>query len=321
MLDNNELLSILSQPGFHSGSDIGARLGMSRVAVQKRIAALVGQGLPVHSLHGKGYRLDQDIQLLDKHQILNFVGEEVSTRVGQMFVLQNIASTNDYLSSQPLTAGKANICVAEQQSAGRGRRGKAWQSAPYRNVLLSLSWRFKQWPETITGLGLAAALFVTQMLHSKFAVNAKIKWPNDILVNQQKLAGILIDVKGESGGQCDVVLGLGLNVYQPEWQSDEYEWTDLKQLGVEVNRNHLVAGCIEAWLEMLQQFTEEGFHVFRQAWNANSSYANQQIKVLDGEQIIQGTMQGVDEYGALMLEQANGDLLRFTKTDISVRLL
>ena len=325
MQDNKSLLKILNQPGFHSGTEMGDVLGISRVAVKKRIEGLIEQGLPVHSVHGRGYRLDKGVSLLDEQEINNNISKQLAQYVHGVEVHQSLPSTNAYLLSNEIIPNMAKVCVAEAQSSGKGRRGNAWQSLPYRNVLLSLSWAFDDWPETITGLGLAASVSIARCLKENYGIDISIKWPNDLLVDNKKIAGVLIEVNGESGGQCNLVLGLGLNVYQTsQQQSDikaDYDWVDMHQLGCDVNRNNLVADCVNAWVQMLLTFSESGFAPFVKQWNEMSGYHGKRIKVISRRETVTGKMQGVDAHGALIVETENGQVARFTETDVSVRLL
>ena len=324
MQDNRALLKILNQPGFHSGTEMGEALGISRVAVKKRIETLIAEGLPVHSVHGRGYRLDKDIILLDEHQVVENIDKKYSSYLYGIEVHQSLSSSNSYLLSSEILPNQAKVCVVEAQDAGKGRRGNAWDSLPYRNVMMSLSWAFEVWPETITGLGLAASVSIAKCLKEKYGIDISIKWPNDLLVDNKKIAGVLIEVSGESGGRCNLVMGLGLNVNQTGLNLSEitqdYDWIDMHQLGKAPNRNELVADCITAWVAMLVEFSKAGFEPFVDEWNKLSSYHGKRIKVQSKTETLVGQMSGVDSHGALLLEKDGGQVVRFTETDVSVRL-
>lgn len=328
MIDQDTLIRLLNQSGSHSGTVLGQALGVSRVAVQKKIQSLIENGLPIEAVPGKGYSLSSGVQLLDASSILAQIKDE--KLLDSVDVFQTIASTNSYLLSQPVLSGRANVCLAEAQSSGRGRRGSEWQSSPYRNIMLSLSWGFDSWPATITGLGLAVALAVTEALNAEFDLDVKIKWPNDLMVlNSEgqatdKLAGVLIDVAGESSGACNVVIGLGLNVSQPDWSErgdSAYAWQDLRGLGVDVDRNALAAVIINALISMLSAFTDSGFTPMRDRWNALSSYAGKMIRVGDAQSAVVGEMLGVDASGALLVRGTNGVEHQFSESTVSVRLV
>ena len=322
MLDLNRLIELLNRPGTHSGTQLGESLGVSRVAVQKKIQGLIENGLPIQAVSGKGYCLERGVSLINAKDIQAALHH--SDKVQDVEVLQSVESTNSYLMATPIGVGVARVCVAEAQTSGRGRRGNDWQSAPYRNVMMSVSWGFDSWPATITGLGLAVALCVTESLNKQFGLNIQIKWPNDLMVGGDKLAGVLIDVAGESSGACNVVIGLGLNVHQPDWSlgaKSAYQWQDLQRLGVSVSRNQLIALLVDALTEMLSEFSEQGFTHMVDRWNALSSYAGKQIKVGNDDSFIVGSMLGVDASGALLLKDLVGETHVFSESTVSVRLV
>lgn len=318
MLDNDKLLFALNNRDGVSGTVLGQQLGVSRVAIQKRIQNLTDNGLPVEAAPGVGYRLPDGVSLLSEQQLSAALNNEL---IHSLTLFQTIESTNSYLLTQPIDVGQARLCVAEAQSAGRGRRGNEWLSAPYRNVMMSLSWGFERWPETITGLGLAVALEVAEYLRESFEINVQIKWPNDLMVDGAKLAGVLIDVGGESTGACNVVIGLGLNVHQPDWSQDgAYQWQDLAGLGVTCDRNDLVAGLASSLTSMLADFAVSGFAPRTQRWNRLSEYAGKRVRVLGMADSLEGVMAGVDEMGALLIEVDGQGVTRVVDSNVSVRL-
>lgn len=336
MLDQDKLISLLNQPGAQSGTFLGEALGVSRAAVQKRIQALIDNGLPIKATPGKGYSLEDNVKLLNADAIaaeIISVNPAHQGRFASFEVMQSLPSTNDHLIAQDIESGKIRVCAAEAQQAGRGRRGNDWQSAPYRNIMLSVSWSFPNWPETITGLGLAVAQTVVELLNSEVEENAtiindehkqiKIKWPNDLMVANDKLGGILIDVAGESSGACKVVIGLGLNVHQPDWSTDnaDYRWCDLNSLGLITDRNVQIGRIVAAWLSMLLEFEKTGFAPLVERWNKLSSHVGKRIRVGEQENHIKGKMLGVDSAGALLLESDDGQTHRFSESNVSVRLI
>lgn len=322
MQDVDKIIRLLNQYSPVSGTRLGEELGVSRMAVQKRIQTLVDAGMPLSASRGVGYTLESDVVLLESDRIKSNIVPAAAALVGEVEVQQSIVSTNSYLLSQPINIGEATVCLAEAQTAGRGRRGNDWQSAPYRNIMLSLSWGFDHWPATITGLSLAVGLVVAEYLNQEYNINTSIKWPNDLLVNGKKLGGILVDVSGESGGTCNVVVGIGLNVHQSNWSTETgYQWQDLSGLGISVDRNDLAADLISVLAAMLSEFAKHGFSPLTERWNSLSSYADKQIRIINadaGERL--GRMVGVDETGALLLDDG-GEIHRIDDSSVSVRLV
>lgn len=326
MQDATKIIEFLNRPEATSGAELGRRLGISRMAVQKRIQTLVELGLPLTASRGVGYTLDSGVSLLEAKLIQQRLIPTVAGLIDSIDVFQSIESTNSHLLSQPIVNGKAKVCLAESQSAGRGRRGNDWRSAPYRNIMLSISWGFDRWPSTITGLGLAVGLVVAEYLNLQYDAGVTIKWPNDLLVGGDKLAGILVDVAGESTGACNVVIGLGLNVHQPDWSDEsDYHWQDLDGLGIKPNRNDLASDLVSVISAMLSEFSKSGFSPLTTRWNALSSYADQVIRVgADEASSLIGRMSGVDETGALLVEvgvDGERDVVRIDNSSVSVRLV
>jgi len=162
---------------------------------------------------GKGYQLDSPLQLLDKDAICSVLNQSGPLDC-QIEVLQDVESTSDYLLEQSSIKNiHRRVCLAEIQSSGRGRRQREWYSSPYRNVVLSIGWHFDDGMSGLSSLGIAAGITITRILHEAgFDTDIGLKWPNDIVCNDSKLGGLLIDVRGEHDGPCLAVLGLGLNL-------------------------------------------------------------------------------------------------------------
>lgn len=271
--------------------------------------------------------LPENTKPLDSAEISAHLAATSTNLIESVDVLSSTGSTNSNLLAQSIVVNSARICVAEAQSTGRGRRGNDWQSAPNKNIMMSLSWGFEQWPETITGLGLAVALVTVEALNADYDLDVKIKWPNDIMVGNNKLGGILIDMVGDPKGSCNVVIGLGLNVHQPDWSvaNADYQWQDLAGLQIYPDRNALIARFIDCWLEMLVQFNQTGFSSMMQRWNNLSSYSDKQIRVGASDDYLIGQMLGVNADGALLVEESSGEGVVKTHiisdSNVSVRLV
>jgi BirA family biotin operon repressor/biotin-[acetyl-CoA-carboxylase] ligase len=285
--------------------------------------------------------MDETLKLdapLNKDAICSAIDELGRPLLEEVDVLQSIDSTNSYLLSKPINEGLARICVSEAQSEGRGRRGNDWQSSANQNILFSLAWGFPDWPETITGLGLAVATVVAERLNTDFFTNlnqpadadlkrepsrVEIKWPNDLMVAGNKLGGILVDVAGESRGACNVVIGLGLNVNQADLSDSEtgYRWQDLRSLGVSLDRNQFIGRLASDLIAMLQSFERNGFAPLCSRWNQLSSYSEQEIVITSKAGQLKGQMQGVDKSGVLLLVDDSGAQHVIADSSVSVRLL
>ena len=236
---------------------------------------------------------------------------------------QEIDSTNSFLLTQSVLEQRATVCVAEAQTAGRGRRGNTWMSTPNKNIILSLSWGFANWPKAITGLSLAVGLATAEAINDDFDLNLTIKWPNDLMHQQKKIGGVLVDMVGNANHHCKVVIGLGLNVQQsaPQDYPQDYQFQDLHGLGVYPDRNKLIASIVDRWLLMLLEFGDLGFSAMATRWNKLSNYTGQQIRVIGRTNTLIGQMLGVNDAGGLLLQDSNGTIHIIDDANVSVRLV
>jgi BirA family biotin operon repressor/biotin-[acetyl-CoA-carboxylase] ligase len=318
-----EILRMLSDGAFHSGTDLGKKLGITRAAVCKNIRRLTQSGLDVHRVTGRGYKLDAPLTLLNRSRILKHLGAAAADFRDRLHVLDETDSTNRHLAELIAPAKTLNgiACLAEAQSGGRGRRGRAWVATPYHNLMFSMAWQFPGGPGLVSGLSLAAGLAVLQALEEYGVDGAGLKWPNDVLWDGRKLAGLLADVQGESAGPTQVILGVGVNGYIGREDADRIDqpWVDLRSiLGETADRNRLAALLIRHLRRMFQVFTEKGFAPFREEWVARHLYHGRRVRLIQGDREFLGTVEGIDENGGLIVRLANGKQV-FHSGEISVR--
>ncbi|MFQ5487666.1 MAG: biotin--[acetyl-CoA-carboxylase] ligase, partial [Gammaproteobacteria bacterium] len=238
-----------------------------------------------------------------------------------MEIHQETDSTNRLLLEQAAQRQAPYACLAEYQHAGQGRRGRPWV-APYgRNICLSLLWRFETTPAMLSVLGLVAGVAVLRALAALGVSAAGLKWPNDIVWRQAKLAGILVQLSGEMNGDCQVVIGIGLNLKMPAAAAVAIDqpWVDLETvLGLPPLRNQCCALLLHHLLETLTQFEAHGFAHLADEWRRHDVTHGQAVMVEQGEAYHEGIARGIDDSGALLLEQA-GQLKRFMAGDVSLR--
>ncbi len=303
------ILSRLADGRFHSGEDLAQACGISRAAVWKHIKLLQeGYGLAVYPVRGKGYRLDSPLELLQETEIRAALSPAADTRLERVEIHHQLGSTNSYLMDRALEGVCSGYaCLAEQQTAGRGRRGRRWISPFGRNIYLSVLWRFNKGPAELSGLSLAAGLAVVRGLEELGVEGAGLKWPNDVLWDGRKLAGLLLEVAGEADGPSRVVLGLGVNTrLDPEWgEMIDQPWIDLSRIpgGAEVSRNRLAARLLENLSATLERFEQEGLQPLIAAWQRYDLYHDQPVALRVGDKLIQGVHRGINKDGALLLEQ------------------
>ncbi|HUP91010.1 MAG TPA: biotin--[acetyl-CoA-carboxylase] ligase [Solimonas sp.] len=320
-LTDSELLRLadaLADGQWHSGEALAAASGITRAALAKRVARLRGWQLDVEARQGLGYRLAQPIERLDA-QALQRAAPGMRVEV---------LALADSTSSRMLEADPAldpQALFAEFQAQGRGRRGRAWASPFGANLYLSIGWSFASWPPQLTALPLAVGVACARIVRAAGLAEAGLKWPNDLLLDGRKLGGILIEHRGEAGGPCRVVVGVGLNVAMSARQAGAIEqpWTSVHAAqaarGLPLTpRPRLAAELLAALHAALQDFARSGFASFAADWAALDLTRDRSVRISSAQQELSGIARGVDEHGALLLE-ADGAIQRLHSGEVSLR--
>jgi len=318
------LLPLLADGEYRSGQDLAAALGVSRTAVWKQLNNLSELGLDIESVKGRGYRIPGGIDLLDAAAVRARLRPQAAGLLGQLELLETIDSTNAQALRQIAQgAGAGYVCSAEQQSAGRGRRGRSWVSPFARNLYLSLVWQYHQGAGALEGLSLAVGVGVARALASCELPPVQLKWPNDVMAGGAKLGGVLLEMTGDAAGVCQVVVGVGLNVAMPPAAAGAIDqaWTDIDTLsgGDHPGRSVLLGALLDELLPLLAGFEQTGFAPWRDAWQALDAYAGKLVVLHTGGQQMAGTARGVDARGALQLETAAGGVQAVFGGEISLR--
>ena len=297
------LITLLSDGQFHSGEQLGEQLGISRAAVGKHMAALKELGLDLFSLTGKGYRLAVPMALYDQAQL------QALAPMAPVHCFPVIDSTNQYLLERVNQLQSGESCLAECQTAGRGRRGKPWVSPFGCQLILSMYWRLEQGMAAAMGLSLAVGVAVVQALESLGYPGVELKWPNDLYYQGRKLAGILVEMSGSAGASCNLVIGVGLNMAMPAREGERIDqaWSELRHIQPElVDRNLLAARMLSHLQQAMLTFEQQGLSHFVDDWNRLDHFAGRPVRLLMGEQEIRGIARGIDDRGALRLETSEG---------------
>ncbi len=317
-----QILRLLADGGLHSGAAIGRRLGITRAAVSKGVRALRARGLVVEAVRGQGYRLETPVVPLDQRRIMDLLG--AAGPRPRIEILEQVNSTNSYLLQRALAVADPTgmVCIAEAQPHGRGRRGRSWVATPFQNLMLSLAWRSSRGPDTVAGLGIAAGVAVTRALENYGVTGVGLKWPNDIVWKERKLAGLLIDVHGEASGPCTVVLGIGVNcrIAPTDAKRIGQPWTDLYTItGTTPDRNRLAALLLRQLQDMFAQFAASGLTAFTAEWSRRHVYHHRPVTITREDARFEGTVEGIDVTGALRLRTAQGETQIFHSGEVSLR--
>lgn len=321
------LLALLADGEFHSGEDLARKMRMSRAGVWKLMQSLRSIGVEVESIPRQGYRLPRAVDLLHSARILEALPDELRARLARLDVLLTVDSTNRFVAElAPPEPGRPQVCVAEIQTAGRGRRGRSWVAPFASGICFSLGWQFAEVPPTFSALSLAVGVAAVRALARFGAQGVGLKWPNDLTWQGRKLGGILIEMRGESSGPAQVVIGIGINMRMPAAVRLELAErqavlvADVHEILRErtPTRNQLVAALIEELAAMLTEFAVHGFERFADEWRTLDVLHHASVKVIAGNDTTYGIACGVDPDGALLVE-VNGELKRFVSGEVSVR--
>jgi len=314
------LIKALANGEFVSGQELGKQLDISRTAISKHIKALSEMGLDIYSVTGKGYKLSQPLSLLSQSKIVN--GLSKRDVIPEVEVHSLIDSTNSYLLRRlPNQLSQGQVCLAEFQSAGRGRRGRQWISPFGSQIYLSMYWYLEQGLSAAMGLSLVTALAVSDAVYDLTDIQVQLKWPNDVYLDGVKLAGILIDLEGQALEPSHSVIGIGLNLNMPEEAAAKIDqkWTDLQSHSEhKVDRNALCSKLIHYLLKRLHQHQNEGLAIMLEEWHTQDFYLNKRVKLLTGERVTKGICRGVNGQGALMLE-IDGQIKPIYGGEVSLR--
>ena len=318
-----ELLDLLADGEVHSGQELANLLGISRTAVWKQFAKFESIGLDIQSKPGKGYCIVGGIELLSLKQIRAEVAAPVLEKMASIDILKIVDSTNAYLLRKSPTENIV-ICLAECQTAGRGRRGRIWISPFAKNIYLSLKMTLDGGLGALEGLSLAIGVVIAKALTIVGVSDIQLKWPNDILWHGRKLGGILIEVVGDPAGTCELIVGIGLNINNDKSMQTAIDqpWVSLAEImegfGAKPSRNHVVAAILNQIIPLLAHYEHHGFTHYRSEWERLNAHLNQHVSVHVGARVVNGIVQGVNGEGALILLTDSGEQI-FHGGEVSVR--
>ena len=313
-----DVLRLLSEREFRSGQALAVHLDVSRASVWGALNAAQAAGISIHRVHGRGYRLAAPVDWLDAQRIAAQTAGSGLT----IEIVNCCASTNATLLERA-DAGFASghVLVAELQTSGRGRLGRQWQSGFANALTFSVLWRFAKGAAGLAGLSLAVGVAIARVLRRE-GVEAQLKWPNDVTWRGSKLAGVLIEVRGEALGPCVTVIGVGLNVRLDGAHRRRIDQpaVDLVEAGAPpLSRNDRLAKLLVELATTLRAFAADGFDGLRNEWSRYSAHHDRRVRLSlpDGRQI-EGVAKGVDGEGRLLVESA-GRSAAYASADVSLR--
>ena len=319
------VLSILSDGKFHSGEIMAKNFNVSRAAIWHAISGAEKLGVEVFSVRGRGYRLTQSLDLVEEKKVKQAIGEMAN--LFKVTVLDVVDSTNDYLKKAAVNGHPHASCVVSNiQTHGKGRRGRQWQSALGENLTFSFLWRFTKGAAALSGLSLAVGIALIRSLKKLDIHQALLKWPNDILVEDdgiyKKLAGILIELQGDMDGQSAAIIGIGINLNLSKKQAEKIDQpaVSINQCTSEsIDPNNLLAIIIKNLAEVLAIFEDSGFTSLKNEWLSYDAFQDKVINVTSGDgNSTKGRSQGVDDFGSLQVITDAGAKV-YASGEISIR--
>ena len=320
-MDNSALLSALVA-GPKTGVELADMLGVSRAAVWKRIEHLRLQGLAIEAVEHQGYALPHATALLNAERILETMPALRRRQIAGLHIDFETESTQRKALLHAAPEQGIAVWLAECQSAGQGRRGKRWQSPPLSNIYCSLNRRFACSIAALSGFSLAVAVMLADALQVFSAEPISVKWPNDIWLDGRKCAGLLIQVRGEAGGPCEVTVGFGVNVLMSEQagQGIDQPWTALARHSAHaLDRNLILAKLLDDMLAGFERYEAQGLPGFIERWRALDALNGQPVLVMTDATRVEGVARGVDAEGALLVERGH-ETIHCHSGDVSVRV-
>jgi len=288
----HQIINILADGKFHSGENIATELGITRASVWKKIKIAEEEyALDIQAISGKGYRLLGGLDLLNKSQIVEDLLSKSLAEIVDLTVFNS-------------------VCLAEMQTHGRGRRGKEWLSPFAANINLSIGCTLNMPMFKIAGLSIAVGVAVAEALSQLGIESIALKWPNDIHINAKKIAGLLVELKGEAEGPVKTVIGIGLNVKLPKGTQNEIDQpvTDVFSSVSLIcpNRNLIAVKLIEKVSAAVLEFSSKGLLPFITRWQEYDVYLGQSVVIKNAHNQVEGIYKGIDVDGGFILENNEG---------------
>lgn len=320
------LIQQLSDGEFHSGEALGNALGLTRAAIWKLIKSLNEWGIDIESSTNKGYRIPDGLELLDKKKIIKYLEPKSRDMLQKLEVFDSLPSTNDYLlqTIKDKNSTMVHACFAEKQTAGKGRRGRTWHSPFGTNIYMSLLWQFEKDLSQLAGLSLVIAIAVINALHQYGIKDGLgLKWPNDILWQNKKLCGILIETRGEVTEILNTVIGIGLNVRMSNMLKEKIDqpWIDIRQISTDkIQRNQLGGLILNNLLQVIAQFEKQGMAPFISQWQQYDITFGKKVVIHTVSEKLSGIARGINQSGCIILEDSQGKMHHFSIGEVSLRL-
>ena len=312
----------LADGRFHSGEEVARELGRSRATLSEALKRAPDLGIEIFSVRGRGYKLAAPIEFIDVARVREQLGA-AAPRV-RLQAVDEVDSTSTRLMALAEGGAPSGTCiVAEWQSAGRGRRGRSWIAALGGSLTFSLLWRFDRGAGHLGGLSLAVGVAVARALRAAGVERAQVKWPNDVVSDLRKIAGILVETAGEMQGPSVAVIGVGVNYRLGVQTLDRIDQpvADVAQCSAAPpSRSDLLARLLKELVAVLDAFERNGFPALRDAWRELHAYHGRRVRVVPGrDSPFDADVVDVGPDGVLVVRTPEGRLVSLASAEISLR--
>lgn len=317
-----KVLSLLrTSHDYISGQELCKQFGVSRTAIWKTINQLKEDGYEIDAVTNKGYKLKSYPDILNKYEIASRMQTKWAGR--EVVFLEETGSTNveaRILAEKDFPHG--TLVVADSQTGGKGRRGRSWHTPKSTSIAMSLILKPELEAEKASMLTLVQAMAVTKAVEEICGLEAQIKWPNDILMNEKKICGILTEMNLEMTEISSIIIGTGINVNQENFPE---EISDIAtSLKIEKKRTQSRADLIERICELFEEYFEifmetKDLSGFLEEYNAHLVSMGRVVKVLDPKGEFTGEALGINELGELLVKKESGEVVNVYAGEVSVR--
>ncbi|MBY0483396.1 biotin--[acetyl-CoA-carboxylase] ligase [Nitrosomonas sp.] len=319
------ILRLLNDGQYWSGESLEKKLFCKRAKILNSLKDIDSYGIKIVNTRGLGFRWINPISYLNKNLILGY--NSIDLRNFNITLFDTLDSTNTFLLDNLKNGVVDNRCIpvvaTEYQTNGRGRAGRLWYSGFGDSLTFSFGWRFDKGVSALSGISLIIGIAIIRVLRTFSITCASIKWPNDILVGNKKLAGILIELRGEICGPSYAVIGVGFNYKLSDNIKSiiNQKTTDFLSISdVYFDRNQILSALLTEFQNILPVFVNHGFAYFKKEWISYHAFERHQVSlILPNDSVIVGTVDGVKEDGSICLMTSSGRK-SYHVGDISIRL-
>ncbi|MGN0158285.1 MAG: biotin--[acetyl-CoA-carboxylase] ligase [Brotaphodocola sp.] len=318
----DKIIKYLKEAGdYVSGQELCEKLGVSRTAVWKVIHQLEEDGYRIEAVRNRGYRLEESYTVYTESEIKSLLKTRWAGRT--LVFLDEIDSTNNEAKRQAEQgAPQGTLVAAERQTAGKGRRGRSWESPKGSGIWMSLLLRPEFEPYHASMLTLVAAMAVEEAIRTLTGLETGIKWPNDIVINGRKVCGILTEMSTDVESIQYVVVGIGINANMAEFPEEICGTaTSLKIAGgKEINRAELVAEVMWSWEKYYEIFLKTlDFSALKEDYNKRLVNTGREVRVLAPKGEYTGISRGINDTGELLVQMSDGEVREVMSGEVSVR--